>query len=170
MNRINRQKYENVILYIAKKLGGTIDGKKKLAKLLYYIDFDRFEYKESMESVTGDRYLNWQMGPVPEKFKIIVNKLVSDGKLSEISIPTPYSHNMEAYIIKSEPDESVFDEDDKFIIDRVINKYGGLNGNQLGELTHSEAPWSGTEKNDEIPYSLAFYRGTDFSEHNLVRA
>lgn len=50
---INERKYENVILYlIANMRDGMIHGKKKLAKLLYYVDFDRFEYKESMETIT----------------------------------------------------------------------------------------------------------------------
>ena len=45
---IDEQKYENVILYlIANMRDGMIHGKKKLAKLLYYVDFDRFEYQLS---------------------------------------------------------------------------------------------------------------------------
>lgn len=60
---INEQKYENVILYlIANMRDGMIHGKKKLAKLLYYVDFDRFEYKESMETITGDSYKHRPMG------------------------------------------------------------------------------------------------------------
>jgi len=41
---------------------------------------------------------------------------------------------------------------------------GHLNGTQLEELSHAEAPYIGTELRSEIPYELAFYRGTDFSD------
>ena len=41
-------------------------------------------------------------------------------------------------------------------------KYGHLNRKQLEELSHAEAPYIGTELRKEIPYELAFYRGTEF--------
>jgi uncharacterized phage-associated protein len=59
---------------------------------------------------------------------------------------------------------SVFDEDDVKILKHVVAKYGRLNGKQLEDLTHQEAPYVGTDPNDEIVYELAFYRGTDFSD------
>ena len=57
-----------------------------------------------------------------------------------------------------------FSEEEKEMLDRVIVKYGHLNGKQLEDLTHAEAPYIGT-KPKEIPYELAFYRGTDFNSH-----
>ena len=86
-SRINQKKYENVILYLCRGLGGSISGKKKLAKLLYYVDFDHFEYRESMKSVTGDKYKAWRMGPVPEHYMDIVSKLEKEGKLKKRSVP-----------------------------------------------------------------------------------
>ena len=40
MPDLNEKKYENAILYLTQKLGGEVRGKKKLAKLLYFADFD----------------------------------------------------------------------------------------------------------------------------------
>jgi len=37
-----------------------------------------------------------------------------------------------------------------------------LNGKELENLTHMEAPFVGTEDKKEIPYELSFYRGTEF--------
>jgi len=42
MTKISEKKYKEIILYLAEKLGGEIRGKKKLAKLLYFVDFDFF--------------------------------------------------------------------------------------------------------------------------------
>ena len=39
MTKISEKKYKEVILCLAEKLGGEIKGKKKLAKLLYFVDF-----------------------------------------------------------------------------------------------------------------------------------
>jgi len=128
MSKMAKDKYENTILYLCDAVGGSLRGKKKLAKLLYYVDFDRYEYNESEKSVTGDVYKAWKMGPVPQHFS------------------------------------KVIDDDDLRIMQHVINKYGKLTGKQLEDLTHAEAPYIGTQLNDEIVYELAFYRGTDFSD------
>jgi uncharacterized phage-associated protein len=49
------------------------------------------------------------------------------------------------------------------MIDRVVQKYGHLNGKELEILTHAEAPYIGTKSGEMIAYELAYYRGTDFS-------
>jgi len=46
------------------------------------------------------------------------------------------------------------------MLNRIVVKYGYLTGKQLEELSHAEAPYIGTELRKEIPYELAFYRGT----------
>ena len=70
----------------------------------------------------------------------------------------------EIYRCIAEPDMSVFDEEENKMLNRVVTKYGHLNGKQLEDLSHAEAPFIGTELRKEIPYELAFYRGTDFSD------
>lgn len=162
-------KYENVILYLCSELGGCIKGKKKLFKLLYYVDFDMFEYKESMSTITGTNYYAWKMGPVPEKdkFNEIIEKLTRDGKIKvdkeEInSYDTPTT--MQIFSTNSEPNKDLFSEDEIFILKRVVSHYGKLTGGQLESLTHREAPWISTEQPGVIPFELAFYRGTDFNE------
>lgn len=165
MSNVAETKYENAILYLCKQQGGELRGKKKLAKLLYYLDFDRYEYKESTKSITGDTYTALPMGPVPDHFMQIVQKLEKTGKLKrEVQEDSPGYNPTEVYICKAEPDMSVFDDDEKAILNRVFTVYGHLNGKQLEDLTHAEAPYVGTELSKEIAYDLAFYRGTDFSE------
>lgn len=166
MANIDQAKYENTILYLCNALGGSIQGKKKLAKLLYYVDFDRYEFKESMKSITGDTYKSWKMGPVPTKYMRVVEKLIKEGKLTKTSVQQSpeHSHPTEVFTSKSQPDKTKLDEDDLKIIDHVVRKYGGLNGKQLEDLTHNEAPYVATEPDQEIAYELAFYRETDFSD------
>ncbi len=158
-------KYKNAILYLCSQLGGSVRGKKKLAKLLYYIDFDRYEFNESAKTVTGDTYEAWRMGPVPKHYMEIVAKLEKEGGLEACPTEGELGYSpTEVYSASAQPDMSVFDEDDKIILQRVVSRYGNLSGKQLEDLTHAEAPFVATEQSEEILFDLAFYRGTDFSD------
>ena len=70
---LQKKKYQQVILYLCKKLGGEIQGKKKLAKLLYFADFDFFE--KNQKPITGDTYKALPMGPVPVSFEKIISEM-----------------------------------------------------------------------------------------------
>lgn len=162
---INLEKYENAILYLCHKLGGSVFGKKKLYKLLYYVDFDKFEYKESMNPVTGETYQAWKMGPVPVHFSEIIKDMQERSLLQHTQQETtPNYHPTDIYTAITDADETVFTEDEKFILDRVIRKYGQLTGKQLEDLTHAEAPYIATEASGDIDYELAFYRETEFND------
>jgi len=159
------KKYENTVLYLCTALGGSIRGKKKLAKLLYYIDFDRYAYKESTKSVTGDTYLAWKMGPVPKHYNEVLAKLESRGLVKVHSVDSPDNYlPTEVYSATTQPDMTLFDADDRLIMERVVKKYGALTGKQLEDLPHAEAPFIATEQSQDIAYDLVFYRGTDFSD------
>ena len=160
---INKRKYEQVIIYLCSKLGGTIRGKKKLAKLLYFADFDFFE--KFQKPITGDVYKALPMGPFPTKLEDISREMkkkkeivVENIEEREGYIPT------EVYRCLVKPDTSFLDSQEKKMLDRVALKYGHLNGKQLEELSHAEAPYIGTEPKKEISYELSFYRGTDFND------
>ncbi len=160
---LNRKKYQNAILYLCRKLKGELRGKKKLAKLLYFVDFDLYEKEQ--RSLTGDRYYAFPMGPVPSTLEKMTGEMTKKGMLAveqkaehEGYLPT------EIYKCITEPDISVFDEGEKKMLDRVVLRYGHLTGKQLEELSHAEAPYVGTKLREEIPYELTYYRGTDFRE------
>ncbi|OGZ97493.1 MAG: hypothetical protein A3G49_05385 [Candidatus Sungbacteria bacterium RIFCSPLOWO2_12_FULL_41_11] len=138
-------------------------GKKKLAKLLYFADFDLYE--KSQKSITGDVYCALPMGPVPSALEEITAEMMKKKLLGIEQVEEREGYNpTEIYKCIAEPDLSVFDDEEKKMLDRIVIKYGHLNGKQLEELSHAEAPYIGTELRKEIPYELAFYRGTDFSD------
>ncbi|MGB2631698.1 MAG: type II toxin-antitoxin system antitoxin SocA domain-containing protein, partial [Minisyncoccales bacterium] len=92
------------------KLKGEVRGKKKLAKLLYFVDFGLYE--KDQKSVTGDIYRALPMGPVPMQLEKIIGemedkKLISIEKIEERQgyLPT------EVYRCKTEPDNgfSIFE-------------------------------------------------------------
>lgn len=160
---LNQKKYENAVLYLCKKLGGEVRGKKKLAKLLYFADFDFYE--KYQKSITGDKYSALPMGPFPSSLDTMTTTMVKKKEIVVEQSEGPEGYNpTEVYRCLVEPDDGALDEEEKKMLDRIVTKYGNLNGKQLQELSHAEAPYVGTLLKHEIPYELAFYRGTDFSD------
>ncbi|MFH1170410.1 MAG: Panacea domain-containing protein [Candidatus Vogelbacteria bacterium] len=160
---LNRKKYQNAVLYLGQKLGGKVHGKKKLAKLLYFADFDLYEKRQ--KSLTGDIYKALPMGPFPSALEEVTQEMKKKKTLTVENIEERKGYNAtEIYHCLVESDTSVFDTEEIKMLDRIITKYGHLNGKQLEELSHAEAPYIGTLPRQEIPYELAFYRGTDFSD------
>lgn len=162
MSKINEKKYKEVILYLAEKLGGEIKGKKKLAKLLYFVDFDFYELRQ--KSLTGDIYKALPMGPFPITMEKIITDMVNEKKITIRFEKERADYNpTEIYRVKKKM-EGNFSKEEQQILDRVVLKYGHLSGKQLEDLTHAEAPYIGTAPNQEIAYELAFYRGTNLDE------
>lgn len=160
---INKDKYISTISYLCQKLDGKIGGKKKLAKLLYFADFDFYE--KHQESITGDVYRALPMGPFPIALEEITSDMAKNKiiKIDQVGGNNVYNPT-ETYCLTIPLENNIFTEDEKKMLDRIVLKYGHLNGTQLEELSHAEAPYIGTELKNEIPYELAFYRGTDFSD------
>jgi|SRR3989344_1433107 len=167
MPKINEKKYENTILYFLHELGGVLKGKKKLAKLLYFADFDYYEKYEN--HFTGDEYRAQPMGPLPIHLTKVVSKLEQAKKIKiGYEKLEGVENKCEVYEAIKEPDLSVFSKQEKAMLARVVKVYGGLSGGQLENLSHQEAPYTGTNLGKPIMYELALYRGTDFS--NLSHA
>ena len=161
---LNRKKYQNAVLYLCWKLGGEIRGKKKLAKLLYFADFDFYE--KYQKSITGDIYKAYPKGPLPSALNEIIDRL---SKKNAIKVKTVQEWGeeyapTEVYKGVAQPDTGIFQREEIQILDRVIKHYGSLNGEQLAELSHAEAPYSAAEPYEKIPYEFTYYRGTDFSD------
>jgi len=160
---VNKKKYQNTILYLCQKLGGKIKGKKKLAKLLYFVDFDFYEKYE--KSITGATYRHLPMGPYPVGLEEVTKEMSKKNLLTIDLVKEREEYiSTETYGCVVESDTSLFSSNEIKMLDRVVDKYGHLNGKQLEELSHSEAPYIATKLKDEIPYELSFYRGTDFTE------
>ena len=159
MPKISEKKYKEAVLYLAQKLGGEIRGKKKLAKLLYFVDFDFFEKFE--KSLTGDVYKALPMGPFPITMEKVLTDMVNEKKITIKLEKERAGYNPTEIYKAKEKMAGSFSKEEQQILDRVVLKYGHLTGKQLEDLSHAEAPYIGTTPNQEIAYELAFYRGTN---------
>ena len=155
------KKYKEAIVYLCNELGGEIKGKKKLAKLLYFLDFDNFE--KYHKSITGDVYHRLPMGPVPAAMTEMTESLKKARRLEVKQETEKEGFNpTEIYRCKGKADLSVFSKDELAMLKRTVSTYGKLNGKQLEDLSHAEAPFIATEERGEFAYELAYYRGRDF--------
>jgi len=154
--KYNKKKLKNAVLYIA-KYGGSDVGKKKLAKILYFIDFTLYELRK--ESMTGMSYVKMDFGPMPEP-KVFYSALDQLSEDKVIEIKKPNSYKLERILSKSVPDMEVFDKKEKEIIQQMVEKYRLESAGNLERLAQSEAPYKMVKYSEKIPYHLAFYRNS----------
>ena len=160
---LQRKKYQQTILYLCRKLGGEIRGKKKLAKLLYFADFDFYE--KFQKSITGDVYKAYPKGPLPVTLNDIIKEMVRKKILAVETIKEWEGYApTEIYKCADEHDVSLLSSDEKKMLDRVAKRYGSLNGEQLAELSHAEAPFTAVKLYEDVPFEFTYYRGTDFND------
>ncbi|MBU4370165.1 SocA family protein [Patescibacteria group bacterium] len=158
----NKKKFKNVVLYLAEN-GGIDVGKKKLAKLLYFIDFTLYELRK--KSLTEMNYAKRDFGPMPEP-KVFYSALNDLEESGDIKINKIQEDLLEKIIPKNSPKMEVFTEEEKNIIERVTQKYYLESGGALERIAQSEPPYKMVNYGDNIPYHLAFYRNT-FGEMDL---
>jgi uncharacterized phage-associated protein len=92
----------------------------KLQKLAYYAQAWHLVWAE--KPLFQDRIEAWANGPV---------------------IPALFSLHKGQFRVEGwkKGDASNLDDGEKATIDRIVNSYGKLNGQQLSILTHAEEPW-----------------------------
>lgn len=159
---INWDKFKNAVLFIAKN-GGWNVGKKKLAKLLYFVDFTLYELKE--KSLTGIDYVKQSYGPMPNPL-VFYDALreLETGKVIQINEKDAYG--LEKIVPIDDYNLSVFNEEERKILEQLTEKHKLDNASDLERVAQSEPPYKMVTFGDSIPYHLAFYRNT-FGEMDI---
>lgn len=160
--KYNREKFKNAVLYIA-KYGGLDVGKKKLAKLLYFIDFTLYELRK--KALTEMEYAKKDYGPMPEPkvFYSALDELEGEGTIDIQRLDKSY---LEKIIPKSDLNIEAFDRNEKEILQQITEKYRLENAGNLERIAQSEPPYKMVNYGEKIPYHLAFYRNS-FGEMDL---
>lgn len=158
---LNRDKFENTILYITKKCSSLPHfGKTDLYKALYFSDFDYYELHE--EPLTGESYRKIRKGPAPCHFNEVLANMEKTGKIASCTIPY-HGYKLQKFIPKIEPDLTIFNGDEIKVIDRVVEKISSMNATQISDYSHQDVPYKATEDKQIINYELVFYRDPMFS-------
>lgn len=179
---------KQVILYLSNKLADKPNyGETLLNKLLYFVDFDYFEW--TGELVTGETYLKQPYGPVPAQITSILDEMEKDGEIARTSSSYHWYPQKKIKAI-ADPDMSVFEEVDiemqkeldnytpypdlptvQEIMNLIIAKYGSWSASAVSDWSHRDKPRLAAENiGDELKPGLVFYRNKPFiaNPHNLV--
>jgi Protein of unknown function (DUF4065) len=155
---LDKEKYKDAFLYLLCALG-KIEGKKKACKLFYFLDFDYYESYDI--PFTGETYIAYPMGPYPQYFEPLAEEMQKEGLICIESIrkSPAHEHDTVVYMPLGSCTREWTDEE-RLMLDRIVQKYGGCTGGELESLSHEEAPYNIVELWQVIPYVYTFYRGT----------
>lgn len=173
MNKINRTKYKNAILYFSYGLKDNVvdelkPDKAKIAKLLYYLDFINF--RDRKKSITGTIYYKQSFGPLPKDYEEMIGELVLEGKLeaSEKIIVAKGDTKIETDVLlaKERPEiDSVFNKDEQILARKILTYYRGWTAEELSAKSHLEAPWIKAKYGASLDFKFA----NDIDDFNKAR-
>ena len=140
---------ENLIGYIASRVNDLY--KTSLNKYLWYMDF--LNYKNTLKSITGLRYIRYTYGPIIEgkNYELILNL---DSKFEKEDREINYNIRTKIHS-KNNYDLSLFSKDEIKVIDRVIELLKDKNATNISDLSHEERAWIETKDNELISYEYA---------------
>lgn len=176
-------KLKQLILYISQKTKDIPSlGKTVLNKLLYFSDFNHYEW--NFETITGATYKKLPFGPVPENISLALSEMQIDGLIA-IDEQEYHGYNIQKIIPKINADISFFDKIDtknkklsKYddnptaleLVDNVLNKFKHHKATEISEWSHGDKPYKAAKNiGDIIEPWLVFYRSEAFiaNHHNL---
>lgn len=146
----------NVLDFLAIRIPNL--SKKKAVKLIYFAEKEHLRLYGSF--IIEDFFIKWEQGPIPSNTLNMIH-LDSAYEYDKFFIPDKYKKYLKKYIkfgndeyriIKSikEPDLGEFSESEIEVLNKIIGKYGKMDANTLGELTHKESWWDSLKYGETI--------------------
>jgi hypothetical protein len=137
-------KLEEMILLVASALGERCCA-TKLDKILFSADFRA--YDALGHSITGQRYLKREGGPVPEGVASALETMAGRGWCA---------WSGQSLAALREPDLELFDSQEIEITRAVLGELGNLSAAEVSEWSHRFPGWLAAELGEEIPYATVF--------------
>jgi hypothetical protein len=141
-----------LIIYISSKLKDKPNyGSILLAKSLYLID--SMSYFKKGKAITDFRYMKQELGPTPDPAQFLPTRedLVAKGDLQKTNADY-FGRTQFKYIASREPDIEVFEKDEIFLINDVIESIGDQNGAEISDYTHQFIAWIFANHKEELPF------------------
>jgi hypothetical protein len=167
MSEFNPKKFNELILYIATRLGPEAAlGRVKLAKLLMKSDFGAYERRG--EPITGATYEKWEHGHLPRE-RLLAQRDLEEGGALKTEKVNYYGKKLTRIIALRDPDLGEFSEDDLADAERAIARFGRESATYLSELSHLEVGWRAAKIKEVIPYNTVFLGGGGVTESDIRR-
>jgi Protein of unknown function (DUF4065) len=166
-NPFNSEKFNELIVYIARRLGPEAAlGRVKLAKLLMASDFGAYE--RFGRSITGATYEKWEQGHFPRELTLADRDLAAQGAIS-VEAESYFGKSLRRVTALRDPDMSDFSEDEFAVIELALQQFGHETAARLSELSHQEVGWRLAAWKEPIPYRTVFLGKGRVSEADLRR-
>lgn len=143
--KLSLDKVVDVIRYFAASAKVTSLYKVKLMKLMWYAD--SLSYKKRGFAITGLVYQALPMGAVPVGHNSIVD--LRGVPCEEVDMGETYAYH---FILRDGCGFPALSEDDKRILDTVIEKLGKLSKNDIIDFMHKERAYTETAPRDVIQF------------------
>ena len=121
-------------------------GAVRINKALWFTD--RTAYQSTGESVTGEKYIKRQMGPVPASILSTLRELEEEGNIFVQKRGHPYDPHV--FVSMKPPDVSLLTENDRLLAKSVLNIVCQHTATEVSELSH-DASWEAASEGEEIP-------------------
>lgn len=142
-------KLKNTILFFIEKMGAVFH--TKMNKLLFFTDF--LSYKRRGEGFTGLAYKAIQYGPVPICWDRVYS-LIDDVESVEDEM---YDYVGSKLVSNLSPDMSSFSEEEKVLLNEIVEKFKDYSSKMMTEYSHEEQAWiNNKDFKRVIRYSDAF--------------
>ena len=145
---LSLDKVVDVIRYFAASDNVTYLYKVKLMKLMWYAD--ALSYKRRGFAITGLVYQALPMGAVPVGHNSIID--LKDVPCEEVDMGETNAYH---FSLIGEQDFPALSEDDKAILDFVIEKLGKMGKNEIVNFMHKEQAYIKTPSRDIIQFKYA---------------
>lgn len=143
-------------------------GATKLNKLLWFVDCA--SYNELGYSLTGlDQYARREFGPAPFKMPMVIRNLEQEGAILTASRKTAIGHLRTEYSSLRDPDLECFSEDERCIVDRVIDDHKTVSARKISDMSH-DALWAETKMDEPMPVRLGAVQPSRISPRTLAWA
>ena len=115
----DRTKFEELIVYIAKRLGPEAAlGRVKLAKLLKASDFGAYE--RFGRPITGATYEKWEHGHLPRELLLAQRDLEAQGAI-KVEVEDYYGKQLKHITAQRDPNLRDFSEDELGVIETAFS-------------------------------------------------
>ena len=145
---LSLDKVVDVIRYFAASSKITNLYKVKLMKLMWFAD--ALSYKKRGKAITGLVYLALPMGAVPVGHELIID--LKDVPCEEVDMGETYAYH---FCLKRASEYPSLDDDDKDILDIVIDKLGKMTKNEIVAFMHRQQAYKETAPKDIISFKYA---------------
>lgn len=150
--QFDRQKFLDIIHYVSENCAADELGRVKLHKILYFSDM--LYFLANSKPLTGEEYIKQKFGPTARHLQSALRELERNGRIA-VRERSYFGFPKQDFIVQEKFDHSCLAEDERKLLDAVIDFVCARTAKEISELSHNDA-WRLAEMGEAIPYFMAY--------------